>query len=209
LREYVHRFPRRLNDAILRELPAGEPRPRPEIRWIFPPEPGNGRENPDRGLPAQLGLPPDLSADWSRLGPCWDALGLLTPARDAEAEILLLDARSRIDELEGYGCAVDVAALPAVLALLDQTRAWLGADDTPAWLGPLYRQANRLAHMHLLRNRLGRRAWLVQLYFLNAWLGPASRAEWRPVIAGIHARLGLPRRPPHSLEIFLPAVNSD
>jgi hypothetical protein len=212
LQDYVNRFPRTLNDAILRELPAGEQRQRGEIRWVFPLESDCWREDRDASLFGQLGLSGtarEAAGAWPCLEPCWDGLGLLLQAGLSTPEVLLLEARSHVDELECDGCGADIAALPAILDAFDQTRAWLGADDTPAWLGALYRRANRLAHLHLLRNRFGIGAWLVQLYFLNDPIGPVSRAEWLPVVAGVHARLGLPKRPPFTLEVFLPALNPD
>lgn len=114
---------------------------------------------------------------------------------------------SQLEEIEGARCRIAAGSIPVIMETFRETRQWLEALETQDWTGPLYRMANRLAHLHLLRNHVGVPAWLVQIYFLNDPAGPASRADWLPVIAGTQARLGLCRRPPFCLDVFLPALN--
>lgn len=129
--------------------------------------------------------------------------------KESRRGILLVEAKSNVDEVEGLCCRASAASMPLVLEAFRETRDWLGAEETPAWLGPLYQTANRFAHLHFLRNRLRLPTWLVQVYFLNDPAAPASRADWLPAIAGVHARLGLRSRPPFTLDVFLPALNPE
>lgn len=212
LQDYVNRLPARLNETIRRALPAGLGEAEAHIEWLAPLESDNYREYRDRPFLEQLGLAEAadrLAAYWPRLGPCWDGLGLLHGLKHCRREILLVEAKSHVDEVEGPGCRASTASMPLILEALRETREWLGAEETPAWLGPLYQTANRLAHLHFLRNRLGFPTWLVQVYFLNDPIGTASRADWLPAIAAVHARLGLPSRPPFTLDVFLPALNPE
>ena len=212
LQDYVNRFPRCLNEAILSALPGGASQPQFHIEWLSPLEGDNYREYRDHAFLDQLGLADSadrLSAHWPRLGPCWDELGFFHAPKDEGRGIFLVEAKSHVDEVEGAGCRASDTSMPLIVDAFRETREWLGADDTPAWLGSLYQTANRLAHLHFLRNRLGLHAWLVQVYFLNDPIAPASRADWLPAIAGVHARLGLRSRPPFTLEVFLPALNPE
>jgi hypothetical protein len=212
LQDYVNHLPHCLNEAIRRALPAGLYPAEAHIEWLSPLESDNYRAYRNRPFLEQLGLgaaADRLSAYWPRLGPCWDGLGLLNGLRQCRREILLVEAKSHVDEVEGLGCRASAASMPLILEAFRETREWLRAEETAAWLGPLYQTANRLAHLHFLRNRLGLPAWLVQVYFLNDPTGTASRADWLPAIAGVHARLGLPSRPPFTVDVFLPALNPE
>ena len=212
LQDYVNRLPRCLNEAVLRALPAGTCHADPRIEWLSPLESDHYREYRNFPFLQHLGLKDSagqLAAYWQRLGPCWDGLGLLRVGKEARREILLVEAKSSVNEVEDLGCRAPATSIPLILDAFLETREWLGAEETPAWLGPLYQTANRLAHLHFLRNRLGVPTWLVQVYFLNDPIGPESRADWLPVIAGVQARLGLRSRPPFTLDIFLPALNPE
>jgi hypothetical protein len=212
LQDYVNRFAGYLNEAILRALPAGVCPAEPHIEWLSPLERDNYGQYRDRPFLQLLGLEDSadrLATYWPRFGPCWDGFGLAHAGKESRPGILLLDAKSDVDQVEGLGCRAPATSIPLILEAFRETREWLGAADTAAWLGPLYQTANRLAHLHFLRNRLGLPAWLVQVYFLNDPIGPASRVDWLPVIAGVHARLGLRSRPPFTLDVFLPALNPD
>lgn len=212
LQDYVNRFPRCLDEAILRALPAGICHADPRIEWLSPLESDNYREYRNRPFLQHLGLADSadrLAAYWPRLGPCWDGLGLVRGLKESRRGILLVEAKSDLEEVEGIGCRASAASMPLIIEAFRETRGWLGAEETPAWTGPLYQTANRFAHLHFLRNRLGVSAWLVQVYFLNDPIRPASRADWLPAIAGVHARLGLNSRPPFTLDVFLPALNPE
>ena len=210
LQDYVNRLPLCLNEAIGRALPQGARETEHRIQWLSPLAGDDYREYRDRNFLEQIGLvqaSSGLKAFWPPLGPCWDGLGLLIREDGTTPEILLVEAKSELDEFEGTGCRAAGEDRAAILEAFGKTQQWLGAQPTPAWTGPLYRSANRLAHLCFLRTRTAVGAWLVQVYFLNDPIGPSSRADWLPAIASSHARLGLRNRPPYTLEVFLPALN--
>jgi hypothetical protein len=211
LQEYINRFPQHLNAEIERLLPA-KARPAGEhVQWLSPLDSIRYRISPSADFLRAAGLsgqqPGLLDRRWSQLGPCWDAVGLFSRGKGRPRGVLLVEAKSQLEEIEGSCCRVPAGSIPVIMETFRETRQWLEALETQDWSGSLYRMANRLAHLHLLRNRLDVPAWLVQVYFLNDPAGPASRADWLPVIAGAQARLGLCRRPPFSLDVFLPALN--
>jgi hypothetical protein len=80
-------------------------------------------------------------------------------------------------------------------ARIEKTLAWtqgrLGvALDTDPWVGPLYQNANRLAHLCWLRSR-GVRAWLAHLLFTDDPHGPTSADEWEHAVRMPTRRSGL------------------
>ena len=72
MQDYVNRFPRCLNEAVLRALPAGAGRAAARIEWLSPLESDNYRQYRDRTFLQHLGLEDSagrLAAYWPRLGP--------------------------------------------------------------------------------------------------------------------------------------------
>jgi hypothetical protein len=63
------------------------------------------------------------------------------------------------------------------------------------WTGTFYQYANRVAHLHFLREHNKVRAHLVNVYFINATDvgGPTSVDEWKGAIKVVKAYLGLGR----------------
>jgi hypothetical protein len=210
LQDYINQFPHCLDTEIERLLPVTARPAGQHIQWLSPPESDGYRAfgNADFHRVAGLSDPQEEPACcWSRLGTCWDALGVIAHGKGQPKGVLLVEAKSHLDEMDGQGCQAPDRSRPLILETFSETRQWLNALETPDWTGPLYRTANRMAHLHLLRNHMGVPAWLIQVYFLNDPAGPVSRADWLPAIAGAQARLGLRRRPPFTLDVFLPALN--
>jgi hypothetical protein len=210
LQEYINRFPQHLDAEIERLLPVKARPVGQHVKWLSPLDSVRYRISPSVDFLRAAGLsdqPSVLENRWSRLGPCWDRVGLFSHVRGGPQGVLLVEANSLLEEIEGSCCRVPASSIPVIMETLRETRQWLEALETQDWNGSLYRMANRLAHLHLLRNHLDVPAWLVQVYFLNDPAGPASRADWLPVIAAAQSRLGLCRRPPFSLDVFLPALN--
>lgn len=210
LQEYIQRFPRFLNEEIERQLPAKTRLVGQHTQWLSPQDSDRYEIAPRADFLRAAGLseqPSLLDRRWSRLGPCWDGLGLLTQGKGLPQGVLLVEAKSQLEEIDDPSWRLPACSSTLIQETFRETRQWLDAVETEDWTGPLYRAANRLAHLHLLRNHLEVPAWLVQVYFLNDPAGPASRTDWLPVIAGVHARLGLCRRPPFTLDVFLPALH--
>ena len=82
-----------------------------------------------------------------------------------------------------------------MIRTIEKALAWtqgiLGIPlDTDAWTGPLYQNANRLAHVYWLRSR-GVQAWLVHLLFTDDPHSPTSAAEWEVALKAADDALGL------------------
>jgi hypothetical protein len=75
---------------------------------------------------------------------------------------------------------------------LGWTQAQLGVRTKTSadWCGPLYQNANRLAHVYWLRS-VGVRAWLVHLLFIDDPHGPTSEPEWEAALKKTDDELGL------------------
>jgi len=87
--------------------------------------------------------------------------------------------------------ATDPTSICTIERALAWTQGTLGISlNTGAWTGPLYQNANRLAHVYWLRSR-GVRAWLVHLLFTDDPHSPTSAAEWDEALAAADDALGL------------------
>lgn len=135
-----------------------------------------------------------LAEFWPRRGgPHWDALALVTLRGEPNAGIMLAEGKSYPDEmLKGSSAgATDPASTRTIENALAWTQGTLGIPlDVAAWTGPLYQNANRLAHVYWLRSR-GVRAWLVHLLFTDDAHGPTGAVEWQKAVKEADTRLGL------------------
>ena len=211
LQEYVNQIPNCLNEAIERQLPHAIYPSARRVQWLSPLESEGFKRYRDGSFLEQIGVPEAalaLADYWPRTGPSWDGLAVFPQGRGSLPGVLLVESRTQLDEIEGPGWRSPINSRSLIRNAFQETRQWLGAMDTEAWTGSLFQTATQLAHLNFLRNRLSIPAWLVHLYFVNDPTGAASRADWLPVIAGIHARLGLCRRPPFTLDVFLPALHA-
>lgn len=136
----------------------------------------------------------DLKAFWPRGGPHWDALAVVDLPGGQRPGVLLCEGKSYPGELYGSGCQAKPGSASRTLIeqSLAATQQQLGvADRTPAdWCGPLYQNANRLAHVYWLRS-LGVRAWLVHLLFVDDPHGPTSADAWDAALQQADDELGL------------------
>lgn len=136
----------------------------------------------------------DLKAFWPTGGPHWDALAVVNRPGSDRPGVLLGEGKSYPGELYGSGCQAKAKSMSRTLIekSLAKTQAQLGVmTKTPAgWCGPLYQNANRLAHVYWLRS-LGVRAWLVHLLFTDDRIGPTSQAEWEAALKKADDELGL------------------
>jgi hypothetical protein len=134
-----------------------------------------------------------LKRFWPTGGPHWDALALVHVSGEDDTGVLLAEGKSYPNEmLRGSPAG---ATDPTSRARIEKTLAWtqgrLGvALDTDPWVGPLYQNANRLAHLCWLRSR-GVRAWLAHLLFTDDPHGPTSADEWEHAVRMPTRRSGL------------------
>ncbi len=170
----------------------------------------------DAAFLRQLGLGDHmdaLAAFWPRRGgPHWDAVATLNRPGQSQAGVLLAEGKSYREEmLGGSGLAAkDPNSVRRIETALGWTQGLLGLSlNTAAWRGPLYQNANRLAHLCWLRSR-GIDAWLVHLLFAGDPHGPTTDDEWKQALAEADVTLGLTGlRIAGAGHVFLPAGRRD
>jgi len=128
-----------------------------------------------------------LASFWPRGGPVWDGL-----ARTSRGDIILVEAKSHVLEMNSE-CRAKPQSLKLIKDSLASTAEFYGARSLENWTRRYYQYANRLAHLHLLRNLNDIPAWLCFVYFINdsEMAGPKSEAEWRSAIRAVHEYLGI------------------
>jgi ribosomal protein S18 acetylase RimI-like enzyme len=135
-----------------------------------------------------------LAKFWpERGGPHWDALAVVALPHQPRTGVLLAEGKSYPDEmLKGSPVgATDPTSKCTIEKGLAWTQGTLGIPfDLAGWTGPLYQNANRLAHVYWLRAR-GVSAWLVHLLFTDDPHGPTNVVEWEAALKKADAGLGL------------------
>ena len=149
-------------------------------------------------------LAPSLKAFWPRRGPCWDGLARIETAA-ALSGVVLVEAKSYPEEMEGSGCKAEGASLQQIQRALEEAKRWCAVPESTDWLGPLYQFANRLAHVYFLRERHGIPTWLANVCFIDDPTRKAtSRTEWTAHMTALRSRLGFDGRPiPWVVDVFL------
>jgi hypothetical protein len=202
---YVNWQPVALNQAFAAALPSLREFS-PAIEWVSPLKDHGFLEYRDEEFLVRSGAAHYISKlheFWPKGGPCWDALAKIRPDRDVG--ILLVEAKSYPDEFFGNGCGASARSRDQIELALSSTREWLDVEAKAEWLGRLYQSANRLAHLYLLRERLGVPTWLVNVCFTGDPHSPTTLTQWKAALPPIHAELGLRVHPPFFATVFLPA----
>lgn len=192
---YVNKRTAQLDDAIRAEFPelGGV-----EFDWRSPLAADGYREYKDAAFLKAVGLEAHadaLKAFWPASGPRWDALAVVNGPGATEPGVLLLEGKSYPDEMLKGSPVASPAGTPN-RKLIDDALAWtqeqLGVTDKSVadWTGPLYQNANRLAHLMWLRS-LGVHAWLVHLLFTDDPHGSTTKEEWEAAVHLADTRLGL------------------
>lgn len=146
---------------------------------------------------------------WPTGGPHWDALALVHLPGDGTPGVLLAEGKSYPNEMlkgSGTAAAVGSESRTRIEKALAWTQGRVGIPlDTDAWTGPLYQNANRLAHAYWLQSR-GVHTWLVHLLFTGDPHGSTTDEEWHDAVAKADVDLGLAdRKLPNTGHVFLPA----
>ncbi len=161
------------------------------VDWVSPREADRWAEYRDAGFLDQLGLGRlrnELRAYWPSMGPQWDALG-----RTSAGGVILVEAKAHVGELESKCEAVAPESLAKIETALAATREAFGAAGSDGWMTRYYQYANRLAHLHFLREH-GVDATLTFVYFIgdNEMPGPNDRVHFEHVASEVRRSLGLP-----------------
>lgn len=206
---YVNKRTRQLDDGIraaFSDLAAAE------FNWRSPLIADGYAEYWDKAFLERVGIghhANDLRAFWPTGGPHWDGLATVELPGSDRPGVLLCEGKSYPAELYSSGCQAKPHSRSRTLIekSLAKTQGLLGVKAQTAgdWCGPLYQNANRLAHVYWLRE-LSVRAWLVHLLFVDDPHGPTSPSEWEAALKKADAGLGLTGRlVPAAGHVLLPA----
>jgi hypothetical protein len=191
---YVNKRTSELDDAIRAALPELVAT---TLKWRSPLAEDGYREYWDTAFLKRLGLDEHVDAlkrFWPTGGPHWDALALVDLPGDSVPGVLLVEGKSYPNEmLKGSGTTAADGSRSRTL--IEKSLAWtqgrVGISmNTAAWTGPLYQNANRLAHAYWLQSR-GVRTWLVHLLFTGDPHEPTTDEEWEKALATADEGLGL------------------
>lgn len=197
----VNRRPELLERLIHERLGSQHDR----IQWVSPVEKDDYAEYRDRSFIERLDVKLEkvsLESYWPLGGPRWDALG-----RTEDSEVFLVEAKSHIEELISTLRARDDSSKNKIRGSLDKIRGFMNGRNDVDWASGFYQYANRLAHLYLLRELNGLRAYLVFIYFTNdPDMGRHSEAEWKGAIRLVKSYLGIDR---HRLERYVADIFVD
>jgi hypothetical protein len=168
--------------------------PSDKIVWKSPLVKDGNVEYKDEDFLKALEVKPtkiSLSYFWPRSGPRWDGLA----KTDQSKMLLLIEAKSHITELISDFKGTNPSSREKILRSLNQTKKRFGVKERYDWTAMFYQYANRLAHLHFLKQN-NFEAHLVNIYFLNdeEMCGPKSIDEWKGAIRLMHRCLGLRER---------------
>ena len=109
--------------------------------------------------------------------------------------VILVEAKAHIPEMLSPGTRATGAARDKILATLTRVRGELVPKSEVSWDGAFYQYANRIAHLHFLREQQHINAHLVYVYFLNApdVDSPATQEEWDGATTLMESVLGIRR----------------
>ncbi|MBM4300887.1 MAG: hypothetical protein FJ121_05055 [Deltaproteobacteria bacterium] len=138
-----------------------------EICWVSPLKEDEFAEYRDGAFLKRLNLQElseELQQFWPKNGPQWDALGRTTN----EKAFILVEAKANVPEMVSICGAKDEKSLNTISERLAETQRWLNCQRTLVdWKSGFYQYANRLAHLYFLREKAGKEAYLIFLYFID------------------------------------------
>jgi len=188
----VNRRPEVLNVPLRRAMGLPE---NTGVEWLSPVAAENFIEYRDGDTYKKLGL--SLARRrwqdfWPAGGPVWDGL-----ARLSNGDVLLVEAKAHVPEVISTGTR---ATEPNRTKIVNSMRAVQHSlaprtEGVVDWTGTFYQYANRLAHLHFLREDNHEQAHLVYVYFLNATdvRGPENKLEWEGALKVVEGYLGVGR----------------
>jgi hypothetical protein len=144
-------------------------------------------------------LTSELQRFWPIGGPQWDAL-----ATSDDGSVLLVEGKSHIGELCSSPSQASAASRKKIDAALRETASHIAAKPLVPWTDGFYQLANRLAHLHFLREN-GVKAWLVLINFVGD--ADVQGTEWRAAYQVVWHVLGV--RKDHRLSPFTVDIYPD
>lgn len=167
------------------------------IEWLSPRRDDAFSEYRDGAMLAKCQITPKrrpLEEFWPNRGPMWDGL-----ARTSGGEIILIEAKAHIPEIVSPRSRATEPARGKIAASIRDVQNALAPKSVGHvdWTGTFYQYANRIAHLHFLREDNRERVHLVNVYFPNAKDvgGPSSQLEWEGALKVVECYLGVGRHP--------------
>lgn len=208
---YVNRAMEELNRRVLEAIGAagGEYK---ALRWVSPLEAEEMEEYRDAEFLRRIGLghlQGSLLEFWPQKGPSWDALAVADGAGESgQRAVILVEAKSHRLEICSSGCGAGADSKRKIDAALVEAKLAYKAEKRVEWDSYLYQYANRLAHLHFLREIVTPPvdAWMVNLYFTDDPYRPTSEAQWRDFLPEAKWALGLMSTPSRCVDVYLPAI---
>lgn len=125
---------------------------------------------------------------------------------------LLVEAKANVPELESQGSRASPSSLDKIIDSLNETKRFLGVDESVVWHKTYYQLANRLAALYFLNKIADVSSRLILIYFAgdvfpNKTKCPETCAAWKPYIQAAYQELGLPDDHPlkkYVLDVFVP-----
>jgi hypothetical protein len=158
-------------------------------------------------LPSDLLIHQKWEEFWPQTGnqQNWDAVGYVQI--DSEKEILLVEAKANVEELNSECGAKPQGGLQKIKNALNGAKKYYNIVESIDWLKPYYQYANRLAALYFL-NTHNISARLIFIYFMGDYypgkICPQDENEWRNRLKDMYDKLGLKRNLPKVHNIFLP-----
>ena len=178
----------------------------PKIAWISPLENDDYAEYRDDTFLAKLGFQKytkRLYEFWPKGGPQWDAFG----KSDKDDSIFLVEAKANIQEIISTMKAKSDSSISKIRNSLLETQIFLKCTNPLNWEEGFYQYANRIAHLHFLRNLCGINTYLIFIYFTDDFTHiPTTRKEWEGAIHLQKLIMGLKR---HKLQKYVADVFID
>jgi hypothetical protein len=200
LQNVVNRTPDLLNKKILEGSATLRSAISGDITWVSPLEKENHLEYQDKEFLEAIGYPQlkdELFKFWPEGGPVWDALAKFSLKTSDKHGVILLEAKSHIEELENTkGCGAEGKSRRLIVDTFERVQKDLQVTPNPNWTGMYYQYANRIAHLYFLSMVQKIPTWLVFLYFLNdkQMEGPKEKSEWDAVLTNVKDELHLPNK---------------
>lgn len=208
---YLGRHRNALNSAIISRIGCSG------IDWLdFPFDPNNRICDAEwKGLDFLTAESTRIRAEWEQEWPQsgnvmnWDAVGW-TAGADSH-ELILVEAKSHLEEVNSVCGAKEVGGLPKIRRFLDRAKTSFGVPVEADWLKPHYQFCNRLAMLDFLQSH-GIPTQLVLIYFTGDRVPgkncPQDEAGWRRTLTEMKGKSQIPkhRKLERIHEVFLPVV---
>lgn len=130
-------------------------------------------------------------------GLLWNGLGV------ADEKVIVLEAKSSVDELRGKCYSCDINAPKLIGSSLKSTQNYLQVDESNDWMGEYYDYTAKIANLYYLRELNGVDAYLTCVYFVGDGSEgmPSKISEWKENIVKRNCKLGLSKE--HKLSNYI------